>query len=140
MPSGDRSKAVMVMVMEGLLHLYDKSLCADPTGERGDFRFSAGWTGLEPLEAGMAKPCVSSNATGSSPVACIRWFRHSWTTSSPSSDKRSAEAVCGIWTWVEKHMKAVERSRQAYDRLRPSATEARANTVADVHPTLSARA
>jgi DNA-binding HxlR family transcriptional regulator len=26
------------------------------------------------------------------------------------------EAVCGIWTWVEKHMKDVERSRRAYDR------------------------
>jgi DNA-binding HxlR family transcriptional regulator len=26
------------------------------------------------------------------------------------------EAVCGIWTWVEEHMKDVERSRQAYDR------------------------
>lgn len=26
------------------------------------------------------------------------------------------EAVCGIWTWVDKHMKEVERSRQAYDR------------------------
>jgi len=25
-------------------------------------------------------------------------------------------AVCGIWTWVEKHMKDVERSRQTYDR------------------------
>lgn len=25
------------------------------------------------------------------------------------------EAVCGIWTWVEKHMKDVQRSRQAYD-------------------------
>ncbi|HKQ70444.1 MAG TPA: helix-turn-helix domain-containing protein [Polyangiaceae bacterium] len=25
------------------------------------------------------------------------------------------EAVCGIWTWVEKHMKDVERSRRAYD-------------------------
>jgi DNA-binding HxlR family transcriptional regulator len=30
------------------------------------------------------------------------------------------EAVCGIWTWVEKHMKAVERSRQAYDRKKAS--------------------
>lgn len=26
------------------------------------------------------------------------------------------EAVCGIWTWLEKHLKDVERSRQAYDR------------------------
>jgi hypothetical protein len=26
------------------------------------------------------------------------------------------EAVCGIWTWVEKHLRDVERSRQAYDR------------------------
>jgi DNA-binding HxlR family transcriptional regulator len=25
------------------------------------------------------------------------------------------EAVCGMWTWVEKHMKDVERSRRAYD-------------------------
>lgn len=24
-------------------------------------------------------------------------------------------AVCGIWTWVEKHLKDVERSRRAYD-------------------------
>ena len=24
------------------------------------------------------------------------------------------EAVCGIWTWVEKHMTDVERSRRAY--------------------------
>ena len=30
------------------------------------------------------------------------------------------EAVCGIWTWVEKHLKDVERSRQAYDRKRAS--------------------
>ncbi|MFO0584711.1 MAG: helix-turn-helix domain-containing protein [Anaeromyxobacter sp.] len=26
------------------------------------------------------------------------------------------EAVCGIWTWVEKHLGAVERARRAYDR------------------------
>ena len=25
------------------------------------------------------------------------------------------EAVCGIWTWVEKHLKDVQRSRRAYD-------------------------
>lgn len=30
------------------------------------------------------------------------------------------EAVCGIWTWVEKHMKEVERSRHAYDRKQPN--------------------
>ena len=30
------------------------------------------------------------------------------------------EAVCGIWTWVEKHMKDVERSRQTYDRRKAS--------------------
>jgi DNA-binding HxlR family transcriptional regulator len=30
------------------------------------------------------------------------------------------EAVCGIWTWVEKHMRDVERSRQAYDRKKAS--------------------
>jgi DNA-binding HxlR family transcriptional regulator len=30
------------------------------------------------------------------------------------------EAVCGIWTWVERHMKDVERSRQAYDRSKGS--------------------
>jgi DNA-binding HxlR family transcriptional regulator len=26
------------------------------------------------------------------------------------------EAVCGIWTWVEKHLKDVERARRAYDQ------------------------
>jgi DNA-binding HxlR family transcriptional regulator len=26
------------------------------------------------------------------------------------------EAVCGIWTWVETHLREVERSRQSYDR------------------------
>jgi DNA-binding HxlR family transcriptional regulator len=26
------------------------------------------------------------------------------------------EAVCGIWKWVEKHLRDVERSRRAYDR------------------------
>lgn len=25
------------------------------------------------------------------------------------------EAVCGVWMWVEKHMKDVERSRRKYD-------------------------
>jgi DNA-binding HxlR family transcriptional regulator len=25
------------------------------------------------------------------------------------------EAVCGIWMWVEKHMKNVERARRKYD-------------------------
>lgn len=30
------------------------------------------------------------------------------------------EAVCGIWTWVDKHMKEVERSRHAYDRKQAS--------------------
>ena len=25
------------------------------------------------------------------------------------------EATCGIWTWVEKHLGAVERARRAYD-------------------------
>lgn len=34
------------------------------------------------------------------------------------------EAVCGIWTWVEKHLKEVERSRQAYDRKKESAASA----------------
>jgi len=28
------------------------------------------------------------------------------------------EAVCGIWTWVEKHVQDVERSRRTYDRKR----------------------
>lgn len=32
------------------------------------------------------------------------------------------EAVCGIWTWVEKHMREVARSRQAYDRRRASSS------------------
>lgn len=26
------------------------------------------------------------------------------------------EAVCGIWTWVERNLAQVERARQAYDR------------------------
>jgi DNA-binding HxlR family transcriptional regulator len=26
------------------------------------------------------------------------------------------ESVCGIWTWVEKYMKQVEKARRAYDR------------------------
>jgi DNA-binding HxlR family transcriptional regulator len=26
------------------------------------------------------------------------------------------ESVCGIWMWVEKHMKEVERHRRAYDQ------------------------
>lgn len=30
------------------------------------------------------------------------------------------EAVCGIWTWVEEHMREVERARQAYDRKQAS--------------------
>jgi DNA-binding HxlR family transcriptional regulator len=30
------------------------------------------------------------------------------------------EAVCGIWTWVEKNMDAVSRARRAYDRQRPT--------------------
>jgi DNA-binding HxlR family transcriptional regulator len=29
------------------------------------------------------------------------------------------EAVCGIWTWVEKHLKDVERSRRAYELRAP---------------------
>ena len=29
--------------------------------------------------------------------------------------ERLGEAVCGIWTWVEKHGHDVERSRRAYD-------------------------
>jgi len=28
------------------------------------------------------------------------------------------ESVCGIWTWVEKHMKDVERARHVYDAAR----------------------
>lgn len=32
------------------------------------------------------------------------------------------EAVCGMWTWVEKHLKDVERSRLAYDRKQGSDT------------------
>jgi DNA-binding HxlR family transcriptional regulator len=28
------------------------------------------------------------------------------------------EAVCGIWTWVEKHIKDVQRSRRTYDLKR----------------------
>jgi DNA-binding HxlR family transcriptional regulator len=31
--------------------------------------------------------------------------------------ERLGEAVCGIWKWVSRHVKDVERSRQAYDRL-----------------------
>lgn len=34
------------------------------------------------------------------------------------------QAVCGIWTWVEKHLADVERSRRAYDlRERPAPSE-----------------
>jgi DNA-binding HxlR family transcriptional regulator len=29
------------------------------------------------------------------------------------------ESVCGIWTWVEKHLAQVERARRAYDAARP---------------------
>lgn len=29
--------------------------------------------------------------------------------------ERLGESVCGIWTWVEKHLQHVERSRRAYD-------------------------
>jgi DNA-binding HxlR family transcriptional regulator len=35
------------------------------------------------------------------------------------------EAVCGIWTWVEKHMRDVERARRAYD-VRPNKQTAQA--------------
>lgn len=34
------------------------------------------------------------------------------------------EAVCGIWTWVEKHMRDVERSRLAYDRKKANGARA----------------
>src|SRR5687767_9239202 len=37
--------------------------------------------------------------------------------------KALGEAVCGMWTWVEKHLKDVERSRQAYDRRNPRAAK-----------------
>ena len=30
------------------------------------------------------------------------------------------EAVCGIWTWAEKHIRDVERARGAYDGRRKS--------------------
>ena len=30
------------------------------------------------------------------------------------------KSVCGIWTWVEAHMKDVERLRRAYDSARAS--------------------
>ena len=30
------------------------------------------------------------------------------------------EAVCGMWTWVEKHLKDVERARRAYDSRHPA--------------------
>ncbi|HEU4385973.1 MAG TPA: helix-turn-helix domain-containing protein [Anaeromyxobacteraceae bacterium] len=33
------------------------------------------------------------------------------------------EAVCGIWTWVEKHLDDVQRSRQAYDGRRAGPPE-----------------
>ncbi len=29
------------------------------------------------------------------------------------------ESVCAIWTWVEKHMKDVERARRSYDGAAP---------------------
>lgn len=29
--------------------------------------------------------------------------------------ERLGESVCGIWTWVEKHLPHVERSRRVYD-------------------------
>jgi DNA-binding HxlR family transcriptional regulator len=34
------------------------------------------------------------------------------------------ESVCGIWTWVEKHMKDVERARRAYDAAMPKSPPA----------------
>jgi DNA-binding HxlR family transcriptional regulator len=49
--------------------------------------------------------------------------RHVWATVPPRVDYKLTrrgetlgEAVCGIWIWVEKHMVAIERSREAYDR------------------------
>jgi DNA-binding HxlR family transcriptional regulator len=36
------------------------------------------------------------------------------------------ESVCGIWTWVEKHLKDVERARRAYDVARPKSPPAEA--------------
>jgi DNA-binding HxlR family transcriptional regulator len=35
------------------------------------------------------------------------------------------EAVCGMWTWVERHLKQVERARQAYDRKRAASATSR---------------
>ena len=36
------------------------------------------------------------------------------------------EAVCGVWTWVETHLRDVERSRRVYDAASPArATSAR---------------
>lgn len=36
------------------------------------------------------------------------------------------ESVCGVWTWVEKHLKQVERARRAYDAAKPKAGPAEA--------------
>jgi DNA-binding HxlR family transcriptional regulator len=33
-----------------------------------------------------------------------------------------SKAVCGIWLWVDRNMKDVERSRRAYDRKAATAT------------------
>jgi DNA-binding HxlR family transcriptional regulator len=37
-----------------------------------------------------------------------------------SLGEKLGEAVCGVWEWVEKYMKHVERSRRAYDARKPA--------------------
>lgn len=32
--------------------------------------------------------------------------------------RKLGASVCGIWTWVEKHMAEVERSRRSYDAMK----------------------
>lgn len=41
------------------------------------------------------------------------------------------EAVCGIWMWVEKHMKDVQRSRRSYDLNTRQGRHARASNALD---------
>jgi DNA-binding HxlR family transcriptional regulator len=46
-------------------------------------------------------------------------------TLTPMGEKLG-EAVCPFWTWVEKHIGQVERSRRAYDRQPGAVRERRA--------------
>lgn len=117
-PGRDATSAKQAMVHEMLGRIADKwtLLAIDVLGEGGEMRFSE----LRTRMGGISQKMLTKTLRQLERDGLVTRRVHP--VIPPHVDYKLTrlgetlgEAVCGIWIWVEKHLKDVERARRAYD-------------------------